>query len=92
MFEMKGGEIMKKFKLIGLLASVLTLSGCMATLNPDGTISAGYMVPEVNSVVITNRPARPVRLARNPGPRPTHHARPDRPASRDPHSHGKPLR
>jgi len=83
---------MKKFKLIGLLAGVLTLSGCMATVNPNGTISAGYMVPEVNSVVITNRPFRPVRIVRNFGPRTTHHVRPARPTPKNLHPHRRPPR
>ena len=66
---------MKKFKLLGLLVGTLALGGCMATISPDGTVSAGYLVPEVNSVVITSRPSRPIRVARNTGHRPPRSAR-----------------
>ena len=65
---------MKKFKLLGLLVGTLALGGCMATISPDGTVSAGYIIPEVNSVVITNRPSRPI-IAHRPKARPTYHSR-----------------
>ena len=64
---------MKKFKVLGLVVATLALGGCMATLNPDGTISAGYIIPEVSSVVINNRPSRPV-IVHKPSHRPTYHA------------------
>ena len=64
---------MKKFKWLCLLVGTLALGGCMATISPDGTVSAGYIVPEVSSVVITNRPSRPM-IARRPNYRPSYHS------------------
>ena len=65
---------MKKIKLLGLLMATLSLGGCMATLNPDGTVSAGYIAPEVNRVVIYDRPSRPI-IVHKPNHRPTYHVR-----------------
>ena len=76
---------MKKFKLLGLLVGTLALGGCMATISPDGTVSAGYIVPEVSSVVVTNHHhhSRPIVVASNHGRRP-----PARPARNNYGSHG----
>lgn len=65
---------MKKIKLLGLLAGALALSGCMATIRPDGTVSASYIVPQVSGVVITHHHTRPV-IAHRPHPRPFYHTR-----------------
>lgn len=65
---------MKKFKLLGLLIGTLALGGCMATISPDGTVTAGYIVPEVNQVVVTHHSSRPIVVAHNYGHRPSSHA------------------
>lgn len=75
---------MKKFKVLGLWVGTLALGGCMATLNPDGTISAGYIVPEVSSVVITHHPSRPV-IAHRPGHSISYPARPTHRPNNRPH-------
>ena len=58
---------MKKFKLLLLLLATFSLGGCMATLSPDGTVSASYVLPVTETVVIDHH--RPVRVAQRPSPR-----------------------
>ena len=60
---------MKHFTWVAVLVGTLALSGCMATISPDGTVSASYILPEVNAVVVGPSP-RPVQVAHRPTPRP----------------------
>lgn len=64
---------MKHFTWVAVLMGTFALSGCMATISPDGTVRAGYMFPEVDAVVVAQS-TRPVHVAYNPAPR--HHSRP----------------
>ena len=64
---------MKKFKLLGLLVGTFALGGCMATISPDGAVTAGYVVPAVSGVVVTHHyhhRSRPIVVAKNHGRRP----------------------
>ena len=81
---------MKNTKLLFVLGLALMLSGCMATLSPDGTITAEYIVPE-QTIIVENESPRPMIYAHNaPRPAPPPRAAPPRPPRvHGPMGHGR---
>ena len=71
---------MKMIKLLGMLGCTFILGGCMATISPDGTVSASYMLPEVQGVIVeSHHYSKPIHIAH-------------RPSSHNKHSsHGRPV-
>ena len=81
---------MKNTNLLFALGLALLLSGCMATLSPDGTITAEYIEPEPSIVIEQPAPIIYAHNAPRPAPpRPAPRLVPPRPSPKGPHrAHG----